>query len=90
MPSTTAEGGVGVGVAVGAAPTVTSRTAAPPSALVFVWSTTAAAVLEMVPSVSTVTTMSTLALSPLARSPRSQVTVPEASSQVPWLGVAET
>ena len=42
------------------------------------------------PGVATVTAMAAEALAPLATVPRLQVTVPDASEQVPWLGVAET
>ena len=41
-------------------------------------------------SPSGVTSIVTVAIAPSARSPRSQVTVPAACRQVPWLGVADT
>jgi hypothetical protein len=46
--------------------------------------------LVMVPAVVAVTTMDTVELLPLAREPRSQVTVLPDWLQLPWLGVADT
>jgi molybdopterin-binding protein len=47
------------------------------------------AVLVSGPAAVGVTTISTVALAPLASDPRSQLTVPLEGPQVPWLGVAE-
>lgn len=48
------------------------------------------AVLVMVPAESGLTTMSIVAVAPLPIVNRSHVTVPPDSTQLPWVGVAET